>query len=72
MVKIEADGSFYDVRRSTDPVAAGGVDVLTTWVEGALRHGVMNLRFTRQDDYRSAVGNGICQRFATFSARRPG
>jgi hypothetical protein len=71
-VKIEADGSFFDVRRSTDPVPAGGVDILTTWVEGKVRHGVMNVRLTRQDDYRSAVGNGICRRFETFSARRPG
>jgi hypothetical protein len=71
-VKIEADGSFFDVRRSTDPVRAGGVDVLTTWVEGKVRHGVVNVRFTRQDDYRSAVGDGICRRFETFSARRSG
>jgi hypothetical protein len=71
-VKVEADGSFRDVHRRTDPVASGGVDVLTTWVEGAIRHGVIDVRFTRQDDYRSAVGNGICQRRETFSARRSG
>ncbi len=71
-VKIETDGSFYDVRRSTDPVPAGGVDVLSTWVEGKIRHGVMNVRLTRQDDYRTSVGNGICRRFERFSARRSG
>jgi hypothetical protein len=72
MVKIEADGSFFDVRRHTGPVAAGGIDILTSWVEGHVHGGHLDVRFTRKDDYRSAVGDGICQRAESFSARRSG
>ena len=71
-VKIEADGSFFDGYRHTGPVAAGGIDILTTRIDGYLRGGRLDLRFTRGDDYRSAVGDGVCARGETFSARRSG
>jgi hypothetical protein len=71
-ITIALDGSFFEVHRQTKPVAAGGVDLLTTTIDGEFRGGRLALRFTRRDDYRSAVGDGICQRAETFSARHSG
>jgi hypothetical protein len=72
MIPIAANGHFQNAKRQVEPVGAGGVDVLTTWIEGDVRSDRVELRFVRRDDYRTAVGNGICNRVESFSARRFG
>jgi hypothetical protein len=71
-VRITAHDTFNDVRRAHPPVPAGGIDVLTTAVHGTVSEDRIELRLFRRDDYRSAAGNGICQRSETFIARRSG
>jgi hypothetical protein len=71
-IPIAANGTIYDAHRRTDPVPAGGIDILTTYVQGTLHGGLLEISFDRIDDYRSAVGNGVCRRPETFSARRSG
>ena len=71
-IPISPDGHFLSAKRKVEPVRAGGVDVLTTWIQGQVRSDGLELRFTRQDSYRTAVGDGNCHRVESFSARRSG
>jgi hypothetical protein len=71
-ISIAAYGHFQNAKRKLDPISAGGIDILATWIDGELRGERLDLRFTRQDRYRTAAGDGECMRSETFIARRSG
>jgi hypothetical protein len=60
-IAIGAGGAFQQTRSKRQDLAAGGIDTITTTIDGSVHDRRVDLHFVRRDDYRSASGDGSCR-----------
>jgi hypothetical protein len=72
VIRIAADGRFHDRGRAVRKVAAGGVDITTSQLDGRISGDRVIASYVRRDTYNGAEGRFVCPRTEPFVARRSG